>query len=324
MFDEPLIFALGSRRNFGEKVATEMGLALAAHEERQFDDGEYKLRPLVRVRGRDAYVLHSLYAEEGCSVHDKLCQLLFFIAALKDAGAARVTAALPYLCYGRKDSRTSARDPVVTRYVAQLLETAGVDCVMALDVHNRSAFDNAFRCRTEHLKAQALLATAVLERLGKQRLVVVSPDSGGVKRAEQFRRELASRLDQELPSAFVEKHRDGQTLSGGALVGEVRGRTAVIVDDLISSGATLLRAAEACRSHGASSVFAAATHGLFVAGAERLLEAPGLDGLFITDSIAPPKTLLQHEKLHVACVGKMFAEAISALHADTESAVLET
>jgi ribose-phosphate pyrophosphokinase len=319
-----LIFSLGSSRAFGSAVARWMKLELAPHEERRFDDGEYKFRPMVGVRGRDVYIVHSLYAEPEQSVHDKLCQLLFFIAVVKDAGADRVTAVLPYLCYGRKDSRTSPRDPVVTRYVAQLLEAAGVDCVVALDVHNRSAFDNAFRCRTEHLKAQPLLAEAVLGQLGKQPLVVVSPDSGGVKRAEQFRRELASRLEQELPSAFVEKHRDGQALTGGALVGEVRGRTAVIVDDLISSGATLLRAAEACRSHGASSVFAAATHGLFVAGAERLLEAPGLDGLFITNSVAPPEVLRNHEKLHVIGVEKMFAEAISALDADTKSAVLET
>lgn len=324
VFKEPLVFALGSSRPFGETLAAEMGLSLAAHEERAFDDGEYKFRSMTTVRGRDVYVLHSLYADTEHSVHDKLCQLLFFISAVKDAGAKRITAALPYLCYGRKDSRTSPRDPVVTRYVAQLLEAAGVDCVIALDVHNRSAFDNAFRCRTEHLKAQPVLAAAVLEWLGDRPLVVVSPDSGGVKRAEQFRRELGQRQGQELSGAFVEKHRDGNLLTGDALIGEVRGHVAVIVDDLISSGATLIRAVEACRDHGASGVVAAATHALFVSGGERLLDTPGLDGLFVTNSVTPQVALKDHEKLHVIGMEKMFADAITALHANAESPVLET
>lgn len=324
MSHKPLIFALGSSQSFGMQVAAAAGLPLAEHEAREFDDGEYKLRPLGSVRGRDVYLLHSLFADDEHSVHDKLCQLLFFIATLKDVGAQRVTAALPYLCYGRKDSRSEPRDPVTTRYVAQLLEAAGVDCVLTLDVHNRSAFDNAYRCRTEHLKAQPLLAGAVLTQLGRQPLVIVSPDSGGVKRAERFRRELSAKLGQELPSAFVEKHRDGASLSGGTLVGEARGRTAVIVDDLISSGATLLRAAEACRRHGASSVFAAATHALFVAGSDQLLESPDLDGLFVTNSIPPAAALAKHAKLQVIGVEAMFAEAIVALQADAESLVLES
>lgn len=155
--DELMLFALDASRDFGEAVSRELGTALAAHEEREFEDGEHKSRPLVNVRGRDVYVMQSLYGDAKQSVNDKLCRLLFFLGALRDASAARVTAVVPYLGYARKDRKSKARDPVTTRYVATLFEAVGTDCVVTLDVHNLAAYQNAFRCRTEHLE---VLATA--------------------------------------------------------------------------------------------------------------------------------------------------------------------
>lgn len=324
MLEEPLLFALGASQPFGAQVAAELGLALAPHEERRFEDHESKLRPLIGVRGRDVYVLHSLHNEVASSVHDKLCELLFFVATVKDAGAARVTAVIPYLCYARKDRRTKSRDPVTTRYVAQLLEAMGVDCVMALEVHNRQAFDNAFRCRTEHLEARVQLAEALLEQLGDAPLVVVSPDPGGAKRAELFRQVLAERTSQEPTMAFAEKHRSSGVVTGKALVGEISGRVAVIVDDLISSGTTLLRAVEACRAENAAAVYAVATHALFAAGSENLLGASGLDHLFITNSVVPQVPSPARAKVHLVPIEPLFARAISALHSHAESPALET
>jgi len=118
--DAMLVFALNESRLLGEKMATALGAPLAEHEEREFEDGEHKARPLVSVRGRDAYVIHSLHGGPGQSANDKICRLLFFLAAIREGGAARVTAVIPYLAYTRKDRQTKSRDPVTTRYMAQL------------------------------------------------------------------------------------------------------------------------------------------------------------------------------------------------------------
>jgi ribose-phosphate pyrophosphokinase len=152
------VFALNATREFGEQVAGRLGISLAPHEEREFEDGEHKARPLDSVRGRDAFVIQSLYGEPGNSVHDKLCRLLFFIACLRENGAACVGAVIPYLAYGRKDRQTKPRDPITTRYMAQLLEAAGADLVITLEAHNIVAFQNAFRCRTIHLDPRKLYA----------------------------------------------------------------------------------------------------------------------------------------------------------------------
>lgn len=143
----PLLFALQSTRELGDRVAAALGVPLSPHEERGFEDGEHKVRPLVSVRGHDVFVLQSLYGDADQSPNDKLCRLLFFTGALKDAGAARVTVVAPYLCYSRKERKTKSRDPVTTRYVASLFEAVETDCVVTLDVHNVAAFQNAFHCR---------------------------------------------------------------------------------------------------------------------------------------------------------------------------------
>src|SRR5512144_1688636 len=152
--DELMLFALEASRPFGEAVSRALGTPLSAHEARTFEDGEHKTRPLVNVRGRDVYVVQSLYGDAAQTVNDKLVRLLFFIGALRDASAARVTAVVPYLAYARKDRKSKSRDPVTTRYVAELFEAVGVDRIVTLDVHNLAAYQNAFRCRADHLEAQ--------------------------------------------------------------------------------------------------------------------------------------------------------------------------
>src|SRR5512139_4176889 len=130
------LFALHGTDVLGERIARSLGRHLAAHEERSFEDGEHKVRPLETVAGCDVYVVHSLHGGPVESPNDKLCRLLFFVGALKDAGAARVAAVVPYLCYARKDRRTKAQDPVTIRYLAAMFEAAGVDAVVTLEVHN--------------------------------------------------------------------------------------------------------------------------------------------------------------------------------------------
>lgn len=310
------VFALESGKSFGADVASRMGVALAPHEERSFEDGEHKARPLESVRGCDVYVVQSLHGSEGESVNDKLIRLLFFVGALKDAAAARVTAVIPYLCYARKDRRTKSRDPVATRYVAGLFEAVGVDRVVTLDVHNLAAFQNAFRCQTENLEAAGLLADHFAARLKGRDIAVVSPDAGGLKRADWFRTLLSRATGTDIATAFVEKYRSRGVVSGGAVVGDVDGRVAIVLDDLIGSGTTMRQAAGACRENGASAVYAAATHGLFVGDASDFLSDAALAGVVVTDSVPRFRLAPELAKNRVTVIpcAPLVAEAISRLH----------
>jgi len=233
-------------------------------------------------------VIQSLYAEPDQGVSEKLCRLLFLVAALKDAAARHVTAVLPYLCYARADRRTEPQGPVTLRYLAQLIEAAGVDRVMAMDVHNLPAFQNAFRCPTDHLEAARLFVEHFAPRLGSRGVVVVSPDAGGMKRAERLRGLLSRALGAEVSLGFLEKRRSRDGLRSGVLVGSVREHAAIIIDDLISTGGTVIRAARACREQGADTVVAAVTHGVFAGQGSRTLPAESeLDQLAVTNTVPP-------------------------------------
>jgi ribose-phosphate pyrophosphokinase len=262
-------------------------------------------------------VIESLYSDPRRSVNDKLARLLFFLGALRDASASRITAVVPYLAYARKDRKTKPRDPVTTRYVASLFEAVGIDGILVMDVHNLSAYQNAFRCRTEHLEARPLFADHFASPpFREEEVLVLSPDAGGMKRAEIFRRHLERLLGKEVRSGFMEKQRSSGVVSGEALVGDVSGSTVIVIDDLISTGTTLLRAARACRRHGARRVVAAATHGLFVGDANRLLAEPELDQIVVTDTV-PPFRLdpeLARRKVRVLDTAELFSEAISRIH----------
>jgi len=316
MADRPLtLFALHGSRDFAELVAGRLEISVGPHEERDFEDGEHKTRPLQDVRGHDVFVLHALHGDDTRSGSDKLCRLLFFCGAVKDAGAFSVTAVVPYLCYARKDRRTKTNDPIITRYVAAMFEAVGVDRMTAVEVHNIAAFENAFRIPTCHIESAPLLAAHFAPLLRGEPSVVVSPDAGGAKRAELFRQALEHLTNTEIGSAYMEKYRSSGVVSGSLLAGELRGKAAVIVDDLISTGGTLVRAAKACRAAGATRVFAAAAHGLFVGGAAELFAAPEIDGITIANTIPPFRVAAAAmPRLTVLDASEAVARAIAAQH----------
>ncbi|MBT8768475.1 ribose-phosphate diphosphokinase [Metapseudomonas boanensis] len=284
--NSPLLFALHDNQAYAALVAARLGLPLAAVEERVYEDGEHKSWPVDEVDGRRVVLFASLHSDAELSANDKLCRLMFFCCALKDAGASQVQVVAPYLCYTRKERRTHRQDAVINRYVAMLLEATGVDRLMTLEVHDAAAFDNAFRIPTQHLDSTELFAEHFAGLADGTELVAVSPDMGGIKRAERFRSRLEQRLGRPVASACVEKHRNNDVVTGGGLLGSVRGKTAIIVDDLISTGSTLLQAGKACQKAGAIRLFAAAAHGLFTGGSA-LLDSPLFERIVICDSVPP-------------------------------------
>jgi len=310
------LFSLDRGRPLLERVCEHLGVEPGKHEERTFEDGEHKIRPLENVRGRDVFFVESLYSDDQLSVNDKVLRALFFLAAVRDAGAARCTLVAPYLCYARKDRRTKPRDPVTMRYLATIVESVGVDRVVTVDVHNPAAYENAFRIPAVHLRAAPLFVEAVQSRLDGQDVVVVSPDAGGVKRAEIFRQALERRLDRSVELVFIEKFRSEGAVWGGTVVGAVDGRVAILLDDLVSSGTTLAGAASACRKRGATAVYAAATHGVFSAKASRTLADAELDRLLVLDTLPADRldAAVRRERVEVLDSAPLLARAIHRLH----------
>jgi len=306
------LFCLAASAELGVGISAALAQPMAAHEEREFEDGEHKTRPLDTVTGADVYVVQSLHSGPQESANDKLCRLLFFIGALKDAGAARVTAVTPYLCYARKDRRTKPNDPVTTRYIAGMFESVGADCVVTLEVHNPVAFENAFHCRTIALTG-TLLFVDYAKTLTDEKLSVISPDAGGMKRAELLREALEAALGRPVGKGLAEKHRSAGIVSGDLFVGDVAGTTALIVDDLISTGNTLLRAALSARKSGAKRVIALVTHGLFMKGAAEVIADPAIDQLVVTDAV-PPFRLASRDKVVTLPASPLLAETIRRLH----------
>jgi ribose-phosphate pyrophosphokinase len=228
-----------------------------------------------------------------------------------------VTAVVPYLAYARKDRRTQPYDPVTTRYVAALFEGVGTDVVMTIDVHNVVAFQNAFRCRTEHLEARALFIADLAVYVAGRDVTVVAPDAGATHRANLFRMALSEALDATVTVAFAEKHGSARERSGDLLVGDIKGHDVIIVEDLIATGATLARTAASCRRLGAMRVIAVATHGPFTGNATAVIGGGTFDRLLVSDTVPPFR--LEHgpvrDKLIVLGVAPMLARAILHAHA---------
>jgi ribose-phosphate pyrophosphokinase len=198
-----------------------------------------------------------------------------------------------------------------------MFEASGVDAVMTFDVHNRAAFENAFRIPATNVEAMPLFVEHFANLLRHDKIAVISPDIGGAKRAERFRRALAAALGEEPSAGFVDKQRAGDVVSGDLFVGDVRDRTAILFDDLISTGTTLQRAAAKCREAGASRIFAAATHGLFLGEAPAVLGRTQFDGIVVGDTVRSEAEIagLLPENVTVLDTTRVVGEAIALAHA---------
>jgi ribose-phosphate pyrophosphokinase len=308
------IFGIGKSSSLARQVCDHLGIELSNLEEEQFPDGELKVCPTEGVDGADTFIVHSLVKDSERAVNDKICELCFLASSLRDQGASKVTAIIPYLAYSRSDRRKKFLDPLTNRYVAQLFEASGVQRVISMDVHNLSAFENGFRCPTIHVEAAQMFIEYVFKQMPKQTsLVVLSPDIGGIKRAERFRKLLESRLARSVDSAFLEKYRTAQGVTGHTLVGDVKNRLVLILDDMISTGGTILRAADACRMAKVGQIMVFASHGLFAGDRERLLNSPNISQFVVTDSNPGLSQLGPFKRLAILPCAPLFAEAISRL-----------
>ena len=314
-----LFFALKGSETLARRIAAAGGWPIALHEERDFDQGEHKARPLVDPRGRDVFVLAALQGGSGASVNDRLLRLMFFLATCRDHGAARVTAIAPYLPYARKDRRTKPFDPLGARYVAQAIEAMGCDQLVTLEAHNLAALECGFRRPVLHLPSDRLFAADIAARAGAEGLplVVMSPDPGGVKRAQIMLEALAAATGRAVRFGFAEKRRSAGVVSGGAFAGDVAGAAVHILDDMICGGTTMAQAAQAARAHGAAQVHGLATHALFTQGAAKTLIGDGLfDSLIVTDSTTPfgAEATAMAPHLRVLGTAQMIAAAMARIH----------
>jgi ribose-phosphate pyrophosphokinase len=313
-----VLLSLRESHELASAVGRCANMALLPLEERSFEGGEFKLRPLESVRDRLVFIFQCLAGTPEASVSERLLKLQFLLYGLRDAGAARLVVLLPYLTFARKDRRTQPRDPVNTRYVAQLIEAAGADSVVTLDVHNPAALDNSFRVPVDHLSALPMMVDHFATRLPDTPLTVASPDIGGVKRAQIFRELLEARLKREVDLAFLEKRRAQGVVSGQTLVGNVQARSLIIVDDLCATGHTLIRAAEACNRAGCGAVYAAVTHVPNRDGLRAVLASNSIARVVTTDSVGYPPEPQPAEtanKLTSLSIAPLFAEALRRMRA---------
>jgi len=299
-YDHLMIFAGSANPQLAAAVAKRLNLRLGNVSVGRFSDGEVMIELMENVRGRDCFVLQSTCMP----TNDNLMEVLIMIDALKRASAARVTAALPYFGYARQDRRPrSARVAISAKVVANMLEAAGVDRVLTMDLH-ADQIQGFFNVPVDNIYAAPILL-GDLWKHGYEDLLVVSPDVGGVVRA----RALAKRLESDL--AIIDKRRpkanDAEVMN---IIGDVNGRTCVIMDDMVDTAGTLAKAAQALKNEGAVKVLAYCTHPVLSGGAVERIANSALDEVVVTDSIPLREDAKKCAKIRVLSVVDMLAETI--------------
>lgn len=299
MEDDFLLFAGSASQNLGRSIAAYLDCELGPSETLRFSDGNVFVRVQQNVRGRDVFLVQGT----AFPANDNFMELLFWIDALKRASAASVTAVVPYFSYAKGDKKDEPRVSIRARVCADAIEAAGADRVLTLDLHAPQV-QGFFRIPVDDLYALPVLCDAISAK-GLVDLTVVAPDAGFAKKA----REWANRL--QAPTAIADKRRVDHTESAEVveLIGSVEGRTALIVDDFTVSAGTLVDAARVVVERGATSVYAAVSHGLLTGVANERLEASPIERLFITDSVETQPDELS-PKVEVVSIAGLFGEAI--------------
>ncbi len=301
------IFSANSNPELTAKIAEILGVPVGESKVTKFSDGEVSVSLGETVRGSDVFVVQST----NDPVNDHLMELLIMIDALKRASAGRITAVIPYMGYARQDRKAKARDPISAKLVADLITTAGADRVLTMDLH-AAQIQGFFNIPVDHLLGVPILAPVYIDRFGTGRddVVVVSPDLGSVTRARNF----ANRLD--CPLAIIDKRRPKANVSEVMnIIGDIKGKTVILVDDMIDTAGTIANGAKALMDFGAKEIYACCTHGVLSGPAMERIEASPIKELLVLDTIRMEDEK-KIDKIKFASVAPVFAEAIKRIYQD--------
>jgi len=303
--DEMIVFAGSSNPGLAADICRYLGTDLANAELGRFSDGETQVEVTENVRGGDAFVIQSTCPP----TNDHLMELLLTLDALKRASAGRITAVIPYYGYARQDRKVSPRVPISAKLVADLITTAGATRVLTMDLH-AGQIQGFFNIPVDNVYATPVLLRYIRDRVPRgEPITVVSPDAGGVERARAF----AKRLDANL--AIIDKRRAGPNeVAEMHIIGEVTGRLAVIVDDIVDTAGTICAAADALRATGAQQVIACCTHGVLSGAALTRITGSSLTNLVVTDTIPPREEVRASPKVVTLSVAHLIGEAIRRIH----------
>ncbi|MDR1564586.1 MAG: ribose-phosphate pyrophosphokinase [Oscillospiraceae bacterium] len=302
------IFSANSNKPVAEVIANNLGLPLGKSEVKTFNDGEISTSLFESVRGADCFIVQSTCLP----VNNNLMELLILADAMKRASAANITAVMPYFGYARQDRKAKARDPISAKLVADLIATAGISRVLTMDLH-AAQIQGFFNIPVDHLQGAPILSNYYKDIIGENsdEYVVVSPDFGSVNRARNF----AHRID--CPIAIIDKRRPKAGVSEVMnIIGDVRGKKAIIIDDMIDTAGTLVNAAEAIvKTGGATEVYAGATHAVLSDPAIERLQNSVIKEVLLLDTIPLPEEK-KIDKFVVRSVAPLFAEAIERIYSN--------
>jgi ribose-phosphate pyrophosphokinase len=297
------IFSGNANRELAEAICRYLETPLGNAQVTRFSDGEVYVEINENVRGVNCFVVQPT----STPVNDNLMELLVMIDALKRASAGSIVAVIPYFGYARQDRKTKPRTPISARLVADLLTAAGVTRVLAMDLH-AGQIQGFFNIPVDHLFAMPVLMEHLRAKFGPE-AVVVSPDAGGVERARAFSKRVGASL------AIIDKRRPTANVAEVVnIIGDVRGRDAIIVDDMIDTAGTLCAAARGVIKHGARAVYACATHGLLSGTAVERITASPLQEVIVTDTIAPRPDVTASNRIRVLSVARLLGEAVKRIH----------
>jgi ribose-phosphate pyrophosphokinase len=299
-----MVFAGRGSQELGHKIAGKLGIALGRVDLKTFSNGEVYCRYLESIRGADVFIVQSTHDP----VNRNLMELLLMIDAAKGASAHRIIAVTPWYGYSRQDKKSMPREPISARLVARMLETAGADRVLTMHLH-AGQVQGFFQIPVDHLIARPMLTQYFLDKIVPEEYVAVSPDAGRAKLAEKIALELG------VKPAFITKSRPEHNIAqAGYVVGDVEGKAAILVDDMIDTAGTLVEAARVLRDAGAARVFASATHGVFSGPAFERLSGPEIEEIVVTDTITlQPKA---PDKIKVLSVADILARSIRSIFTD--------
>ena len=300
------IFSGNSNPRLAEKICEGLGVPLGTAKVKTFSDGEIQVEIGENVRGRDVYVIQSTCAP----TNNLLMELLVMIDALKRASAATITAVIPYYGYARQDRKAAPRTPITAKLVADLITTAGADRVVTIDLH-AGQIQGFFNIPVDNLYAAPVILSYIKKRFEGEQIVMVTPDAGGTERARAFAKRLGCTL------AVIDKRRTGPNVAEVMhLIGDVRDKTAIILDDMIDTAGTLTQAAKALKDNGAKAIYACATHGVLSGPAIERINNSEIEEVVLTDTIPLGDKEPQTTKVRMLSVASLLAEAIKRIHED--------